>query len=200
MRRWTLVFLVITWASLVTLTATNCGRSASSPVAPSPPPPVSSIICGVERWSVKTLADPDATRVDFINVSTTTISALNALPSHCSGLPDGRTYPEEFRVFEVEGVVQLTRNEDDKDVHIAVADPADASKTIVVEVADPACATMSPFLVMLTNAKSQYQSLGILTGRRVRIRGVGFYDFAHGQTGRSLSCIELHPVVSISAP
>ena len=94
----------------------------------------------------------------------------------------------------------VTRNEDDRDVHIALADPNDVTKTVVVEVADPACATTSPFLTTLSNARLQYQSLGSLVGRRVRVRGVGFYDFAHGQTGRSVSCIELHPVLSITAP
>jgi hypothetical protein len=56
----------------------------------------------------------------------------------------------------------------------------------------------SPLLTSLSNAKIQYQMLGSLVGRQVRVRGVGFYDFAHGQTGRSESCIELHPVLSIS--
>jgi hypothetical protein len=195
MQRWAFL-VVLMCVGAITVTATNCGGSKSTPIAPSPIP-ISSIVCGVERWATKTLTDPDATRVDFTNVSTTTISALNALPAHCSGLPTARTFTEEFRVFEVEGVVQLTRNEDDMDVHVAVADPADASKTIVVEVADPVCATASPFLLMLINAKAQYHSLGTLSGRRVRIRGVGFYDFAHGQIGRSQSCIELHPVISI---
>jgi hypothetical protein len=47
-------------------------------------------------------------------------------------------------------------------------------------------------------ARSQYQVLKPLTGKTVRVRGVGFYDFAHGQTGRSQSCIELHPILNIS--
>jgi Domain of unknown function (DUF1772) len=38
----------------------------------------------------------------------------------------------------VVGVVQLIRNEDDRVVHIALADPSDTAKTIVVEVIDPA--------------------------------------------------------------
>ncbi len=104
----------------------GCGGTVATPVVPSPP--VSSIQCGVERWPVKTLSDPNASRVDYFNISTTTISALNALTAHCSGLPESRTYSEEFRVFEVEE----------------------------------------------------------------------FYDFAHGQTGRSASCIELHPVLNIT--
>ena len=37
-----------------------------------------------------------------------------------------------------------------------------------------------------------------LVGTVVRIQGVGFYDFNHGQRGRALNCIELHPIVWIS--
>jgi len=163
----------------------------------SPPAPLS---CGTERWSVKTLSDADAPRVNLNEITSTSISALNGFAAHCSRLPDARTFPEEFRVYEVSGVAQLTRNEDDHDVHIALSDPNDASQTIVVEVADPACAgaAQSPDAPVLAHARSQYQNIGALTGKTVKVRGVGFYDFDHGQTGRSRNCIELHPVIDIS--
>jgi len=177
----------------------GCGAPQSQmPSAPSPPAGVAA--CGVERWSVKTLSDIDATRVEVANVIPNTIASLNGFTQHCSSLPEARTFAEEFRVYEVVGTVQLTSNEDDHDVHIALADPNEPARTIVVEVVDPACASASSLLTTLSNAKLQYQSLGSLTGRTVRVRGVGFYDFAHGQTGRSQSCIELHPVLSITTP
>jgi hypothetical protein len=81
---------------------------------------------------------------------------------------------------------------------VAVSDPNDPMQTIVTEVVDPACATTSPYISRLTSARAQYQALSPLAGTTVRITGVGFYDFAHGQTGRSTSCIELHPVLNIS--
>ena len=152
----------------------------------------------MERWAVKTLTDADATRVNFSDVIFTTVTALNAFPVHCSGLPDNRTFSEESRVFEATGVVQLTRNEDDGDVHVVLADPKNPAQTIIVEVVNPACATTSPYVGTLSQARAAYQGLGSLTGKTVTVRGVGFYDFAHGQTGRSLSCIELHPVIGIS--
>jgi hypothetical protein len=178
----------------------SCSKSSTPPVTPTPAPIVSGAVCGEERWAVKTLSDPDAIRVDFVGVTPTTIAALNGLAPHCSGLSEARTYAEEFRVYEATGLVQITRNEDDRDVHIALADPVDPSKTIVVEVVDPSCAgaAQSPFVSMLSQAKVQFGILGSIVGRRVRVRGVGFYDFAHGQTGRSQSCIELHPVLSIN--
>ena len=180
------------------LAAVGCGGNSRVDLPTAPLPPTTTTACGVERWSVKTLSDSDATRVDPLSVTATTIPALNALASRCTDLPDRRAFAEEFRVYEVIGVVQLIRNEDDRDVHIALADPADAAKTIVVEVIDPGCATSSPFLTTLSSARTQYQNLGSLAGKTVRVRGVGFYDFAHGQAGRSQSCIELHPVLGIS--
>jgi hypothetical protein len=98
------IFSAIT-AVLITL---GC---RSSPPAPSPSNPV----CGVERWPVKTLTDADAMQVDVSNVIPTTITALNRLATRCSGLPNGRTFAEEFRVYEVVGIVQLTRNEEDRE-------------------------------------------------------------------------------------
>src|SRR5262245_18599212 len=120
-------------------------RDGSLPTIPSPP----GVACGTERWSVKTLTDADSIRVDFVNVTATTIATLNGLTQRCSGLPDARTFSDEFHVFEVTGVVQITRSEDDRDIHIALADPADPTKTIVVEVADPVCAAASPFSSLL---------------------------------------------------
>ena len=104
-------------------------------------------------------------------------------------------------MYEVVATVSLVRREDDRDYHVVLRDDAGAS--IVVEFADPSCtgAIGSPFAGTLSRARSEFEALGsvTLTGRRVRVRGVGFYDFNHNQTGRSRSCFELHPVVSVAA-
>lgn len=177
-----------------------CGGRALAP-GTTPSPTVISVApgaaCGDERWAVKTLTDADATRVNFSDVLRTTITSLNRFPAHCSELPDNRTFLEEFRVYEVAGVVQLTRSEDDSDIHIVLSDPNNPTQTIVVEVVHPACALTSPYLSTLSQARAAYESLSPLKGKTVTVRGVGFYDFAHGQTGRSQSCIELHPVIGI---
>jgi hypothetical protein len=41
------------------------------------------------------------------------------------------------------------------------------------------------------------RSTSTLLGTTVRVRGVGFYDFNHGQRGRSQNCVELHPIIGI---
>jgi len=171
-----------------------------------PTGPMPGLACGVERWPVKTLSDPDATRVDLSRVQQTTIRALNERSARCSGLPSGRAFAEEFEVYEVTGRVTFVRLEDDRDYHVALADPADSNSTIVTEVADIACqgAIRSPHRGALETARNGFVSLlggrspSTLVGATVRVRGVGFYDFNHGQTGRSRSCLELHPILEIS--
>jgi hypothetical protein len=65
-------------------------------------------------------------------------------------------------------------------------------------------AVMSPHLATLRSVEGMFASLlgggsaSTLVGTVVRVRGVGFYDFNHGQRGRSANCIELHPIVSIN--
>jgi hypothetical protein len=171
-----------------------------TPPTPAPTPPPGGMACGTERWAVKTLSDPDAATIDMNAVAPVTITALNALQAHCSGLPEERTFREEFHVFEISGIVLRTTNQPDRDISIALADPHDVTRTIVAAVVEPTCAgaTDSPFRSMLQEARLQYMRLGALTGQTVRIRGVGFFNFDHGQTGRSRSCIEMHPVLSIS--
>jgi hypothetical protein len=141
----------------------------------------------------------------FSPFNTTTISALNGVGSHCSALPEARTFTEEFQTYEVIGRIVTVRAEDDHDYHVALADPSDTAATVVTELADPACqgAASSPYRTFLVNARSSFADLlggrspNTLVGMLVRVRGVGFFDFDHGQTGRSRSCIELHPVISI---
>lgn len=180
--------------SVATVAATLACSAA--PPAPTPTGPA----CGVERWPVKTLSDAAAIRVDVSNVIRTTIAELNRHTPRCSDLPDERTFAEEFQVYEVVGLVQLTHDEGDRDVHVVLADPADPARTIVAEIIDPACAAASPMLTTFSNARVAYGNFGPLVGRQLRVRGVGFYDFAHAQTGRSESCLELHPVLNLGPP
>ena len=99
---WALLLLAVialaVWAS-------SYGSGDRMPATPTPIPPPSNpgLACGVERWFVKTLADPDASAVNPAVATAVSIRDLNALPAPCDGGPDRRAYPEEFRVFEVSG-------------------------------------------------------------------------------------------------
>ncbi len=190
---------------MVEIRATFQNRTGSLtiPVTESGPPPPG-LQCGVERWAVKTLSDPLATSVNLTQVLPTTIQELNQQPARCSGLPSARTFNQEFQVYEIVGRITLVRLEDDRDYHVALADPANPGSTIVTEVADPVCQGLvtSPHFSALVEASNQFdrfragRSAGALIGQMVRVRGVGFYDFNHNQTGRSQSCMELHPIIA----
>ena len=174
------------------------------PTPPSAGPPAG-LSCGVERWFVKTLADADAGRVNVDVATPITIRELNEYATRCAGLPNTRAYDEEFRVFEVTGRITFAALEDDRDHHVALEDLNDPSYTIVSELADVLCAgaIVSPHFSALSRADAMWRLLlnnrapSSLVGTVVKVRGVGFYDFAHGQRGRSRNCIELHPIVAI---
>lgn len=186
-----------------TARATYQGQSGSETA--SVEPGTSGLMCGIERWPVKTLSDPSATSVDMSVAPTTTIAALNQFTAHCSGIPSLRTYPEEFKTFEVTGRILVVRSEDDHDYHIALQDLNDPSVTIVTEIADPSCegSVTSPFRQLLGQTRNAFnaiiggRALSAMVGETLKVRGVGFYDFNHGQTGRSQSCLEIHPVISV---
>lgn len=183
----------------------GCGRTL--PTAPTdtlPPPVAIGPACGTERWAVKTLSDPGAIRIDPSRPTATSIGALVERPGHCDGGPDERVHPEERIVFEVVARVSLARLEDDHDYHVVLEDPDAPGARLVSEVADPNCAgaAQSAFRDMLSVARGSFEALARqapLAGRLVRVRGVGFYDFNHAQTGRAPNCLELHPVLSIEA-
>ena len=187
----------------------SCGggspASVSMPVAPSLPPPTG-LACGVERWFVKTLSDPDAAEMNITSVTRISIRELNGFATHCSGLPERRMFAEEFKVFELTGRITFVAREEDRDYHIALEDPDSPGFTIVTELADILCAgaVISPHFSALSAADAMWRILldgrapTSLVGTTVRVKGVGFYDFAHGQRGRSQNCIELHPIISIT--
>ena len=161
--------------------------------------------CGRERWCQKTLADDLADEVSFTPVPTT-IKELNKLPEHCEDNGDldlPRRLGPERTVYEVEGIIDLVKTEKDRDYHIVLLDPEDKEWHMVVEVVDPRCpgAKMSDNKPLLDAAHEAFDDalgeggLDSLHDTRVRVRGVGFYDRWHGQTGMAENCLELHPIV-----
>ena len=93
--------------------------------------------------------------------------------------------------------------EDDSDYHVVLQD-ADG-KTMIAEIPLPACVGAgSPFLPEIIEARSTFNSrLTATTSLKtanipVQIKGVGFFDSVHGQTGVAPNGIELHPVLDIN--
>ena len=158
--------------------------------------------CGVERWAIKTGTDSQAAGISLVPTPTT-ITALRAPPAAGGG--SSRESPTETTLWELKDVILTElRLEADSDEHLVVTDPSSASDTMIIEVPYPSCATASPWLCFITHVRSELDAKfpNISTSPQfpsvmVTVRGVGFFDTLHGQTGVAPNGVELHAVLQI---
>lgn len=99
-----------------------------------PPAQPAAVSCGVERWAVKTLSDPNAARVNF-RARHTTVTALRRLHPP-PRLPNTRIAPVEFRTYRVTALLVEAKPEKDRDIHLVIADPSHRTRTMIVELPD----------------------------------------------------------------
>jgi hypothetical protein len=154
--------------------------------------------CGTERWDIKTGTDPYTSSVSLAP-QMTTIAALVALPAAGGGAD--RESPTETTLWQLTDVTLTElKLESDSDEHLVVSD---GTHTMLVEVPYPTCATGSPWLCFITHVRSELDAKYTVgsspqyPSATVTIRGVGFFDYAHGQTGVAPNAIELHPALQI---
>lgn len=203
---------ITTGAKSVVATITDDqGRTATAPITLT----VQSPTCGVERWSVKVGTDPDATQVDLSHPVRAQIADLGALtpPTDPPGPPDNARYDQnEKTVFVINATMTFYKLETDVDYHIVLQD--DAGHTMVVEVPSPACILApgsgvrvmgtSPFADAISKTRQNFdshlnaQTFFQVANVPVQVKGVGFFDFIHGQTGVSPNGIELHPLLELN--
>ena len=141
-------------------------------------------VCGVERWTVKTLQDRPA----LLPAKATTIAFLTSRPAPAS-LPDTRL-PFERHIFTVTARVTLVRHENDDDFHVVLSD---GSRTMITESPAPACDSRA-FPSRRAQVTAARAALRVCA--RARVTGVAFFDFKHGQTGVAPNAIELHPILA----
>ena len=154
--------------------------------------------CGTERWTVKVGTDSAAPGLSLVP-QLTTIATLVALPA--AGAGNSRESPTETTLFELRDVTLTEiKSESDSDYHLVVSD---GSKTMIVEIPYPTCTTGSPWTCFITRARAEVDSMFTVTSspqnpaRVITVRGFGFFDVLHGQTGVAPNGIELHPVLQI---
>jgi hypothetical protein len=165
---------------------------------------VASPTCGVERWSVKVGTDPDASLVDLSKATPVTMATMRGWTAPASPPLNARVAPYETTVWVIQGTLINYKKEDDVDYHIVVQDGA--GNTVITEVPCPCCSIGSPFESRIANARQTFD--GKLTAQPffqnpnipVRIIGVGFFDFIHGQTGVAPNGIEVHSILDIAFP
>lgn len=160
--------------------------------------------CGIERWAVKTLTDPGATRV-ALTPQAATIATLGSIAPPKD--PTDRVSPTETTVFRLTDVrMTAFKQEDDSDIHLALAD--DANHTMIAEFPAPSCDTTAPasLRAMMTKARADFVAACGQPADRYQtvsgtatLTGVGFFDRIHGQRGVAPNGIELHPVLAFTA-
>ncbi|MBO0719538.1 MAG: hypothetical protein J2P41_01870 [Blastocatellia bacterium] len=158
--------------------------------------------CGVERWSVKTGTDSGADQINLSAPKSNTIAALRALSAPNPIPANSRVSPTETTVWVLNATLTKYKLESDSDYHLVLADSA--GNTMIAEIPAPTCVGAgSPFASGISHARSQFNAKFTATtsfkttSTPVRITGVGFFDFLHGQTGVAPNGIELHPVIDI---
>jgi hypothetical protein len=162
--------------------------------------------CGIERWAVKTLADPAGRKLS-LSPNPTTVRALRAkqAPSY-GGLRRSRGV--ERTTYRVRASLIEMKLEDDSDIHLVIADPRDSRATMIAELPKAACtagASTKARAKMRQARKAFVAACGVPTSSFKRltgtatISGVGFFDVIHGQRGVAPNGIELHPVVGFTS-
>ncbi len=161
--------------------------------------------CGVERWPVKTLSDPERQRVKLQPIDET-VEDLVLLPRPGYLPATGRADPVEVTVYRVKARLISLFTEADGDYHLVLASPNDPSITMIAEVPDPECsgACASGFVATYAQVRKDLMDHLNAPGGEPRplihVTGVGFFDYLHGQLGVAPNGIELHPVLKVEFP
>lgn len=159
--------------------------------------------CGVERWSVKTGTDPQASSVALGSYTSSTIYNFHQSTRPGSLPANGRVSPRETTQYRLSGTLTKYVREADSDYHLVIKDSA--GRTMIVELPASNCVGAgSPFGTGIARARSQFDARFTATtsmkttSTPVTIKGIGFWDYIHGQTGVAPNGIEVHPVLDIT--
>ena len=108
--------------------------------------------CGVERWSVKTGTDPDASKVDLSTYISTTIYNMWSSTKPSSLPANNRISPRETNQYRITGTLTKYARETDSDYHLVIKDSS--GRTMIVEIPSPNCVgSGSPFITGIRNAR-----------------------------------------------
>jgi hypothetical protein len=159
--------------------------------------------CGVERWSVKTGTDPQAPSVNLGSYISSTIYNFHQSTRPGSLPSNGRVSPRETTQYRLSATLTKYVRENDSDYHLVIKDSA--GRTMIIELPASNCVGAgSPFGPGISHARQQFDARFTATtsfkttSTAVTIKGVGFWDYLHGQTGVAPNGIEVHPVLDIT--
>ena len=170
----------------------GCSKPTESPQAE----------CGIERWHVKNLLDPDASSVLW-NSSSSTIAQQDTFTQISINEYTPRLDFEKQTVSIPCTIVEF-KKEDDNDIHLVLQDAA--LDSMIGEIPSTDCAEVagsshaSDFGAAyqwvrehLGSPSTSFKS----ANADVTVTGVLFQDFDHGQKGHAKNYREIHPVTKI---
>jgi len=159
--------------------------------------------CGVERWSVKTGTDADSSSVNVNSSAATTIATMRGWPKPGTIPANNRIGPYETTQWTLNATLTQYKLESDEDYHLVLQDAS--GNTLIAEIPSANCVgSGSPFASGIQASRSQFDAnFNATTSFQtanvpVQVKGVGMFDFLHGQTGVAPNGIEIHPILSIS--
>jgi hypothetical protein len=176
----------------------GCAKSSQ----PSPSADTTETECGVERWNVKTLTDPDTSSIVWTPVAST-IAEQNGFAEISV---DVNTPRQDFekKVVTIQCNIVAYKKEDDSDIHLVLLDAQNDS--MIGEIPSIYCNEVagSPYASEFQTA-SQWitDNLGKpstdfkYSNAQVTITGVQFQDFEHEEVGHAKNYREIHPVLKI---
>jgi hypothetical protein len=163
------------------------------------------LTCGIERWPVKTLADPAEPSIHFAPKSSS-VDALAQLPV-AVGIGGARGVGAEQTDFKVKAKLVGIKVESDHDFHLVIADPKTGA-TMIVEFPNQSCTNGAPAAkrTQMENARTAVLTICGLTPHSgyhhltgtATVTGIAFFDFLHRQTGHAPNGVELHPVLQFT--
>jgi hypothetical protein len=159
--------------------------------------------CGVERWSIKTGTDAQAPSISLSTYISTTIFNMLSSAKPASLPANSRLSPRETNQYRLIGTLTKYVREGDSDYHLVIQDGS--GRTMIIEIPASNCVGAgSPFGTGISHARAQFDARFTATtsfkttSTPVTVRGIGFWDFLHGQTGVAPNGIEIHPVLDIT--
>ncbi len=158
--------------------------------------------CGVERWSIKTGTDSGASAINLSTYTSNTIYNFYQSVRPSTIPSNSRVAPRETTQYRVSGTLTKYVRESDSDYHLVIQDSS--GRTMIIEIPSPNCVgSGSPFGPGIAHARSQFDARLTATTTfkstsiPITVKGIGFWDFLHGQTGVAPNGIEVHPVLDI---
>jgi len=160
-------------------------------------------------------------------IPTTVQDAIQLPQPHLPPQSDNDTrLPEETHVYKVSGhLAQFKQEGNDNDYHLVVTDDTlqftndgahrGPGHSLIAEIPDPNCipgkhgnpSVASTFISQITCTRGKMDAkfpnadksgnFNDTSGIPVTITGIGFFDRAHGQTGRASNNLEIHPILDI---